>query len=119
MSSRPIEMVAARVVVALLLGALLGYAVGNSLNSDAERGRNLTLKQYVADFESHKEKLVSSEAPMGVSVVLGTIMVAVLFGVYELLVVGVGRALQAVSRRRSPGEPPPGLPPPPWNVSRR
>jgi len=113
------HMIGARVVVALLLGALLGYAVGNSLNSDAERGKALTLKQYVADFESHKEKLVSSEAPMAVTVVMGMIMVALLFGVYELLVFGVGKALATVAGRRSPREPPAGLPPPPWNLGRQ
>jgi len=113
------HMIGARVVVALLLGALFGYAVGNSLNNDAERGKTLTLKQYVADFESHKEKLVSSDAPMVVAVVMGMIMVALLFAVYEVLAFGVAKGLHAVAPRRSPGEPPGGLPPPPWNLSRR
>jgi len=112
------HMIGARVVVALLLGALVGYAIGNSLQSDAERGKTLTLKQYVADFESYKEKLVSSEAPMAATVVMGMIMVALLFAVYELFAFGVGKALQAVAPRRSPGEPPAGLPPPPWNLGR-
>jgi hypothetical protein len=111
-------MIGARVVVALLLGALLGYGVGKSLESDAERGKNLTLKQYVADFESYKEDLVSSEEPMAATVVVGMIMVALMFGTYELLAFGVGRVLQAVAPRRSPGEPPAGLPPPPWNLGR-
>jgi len=113
------HMIGARVIVALLLGALVGYAIGNSLQSDAERGKSLTLKQYVADFESYKEKLVSSDTPMAATVVMGMIMVALVFAGYELLAFGVGKVLQAVAPRRSRGEPPAGLPPPPWNLSRQ
>ena len=112
------HMIGARVVVALLLGALLGYVIGNSIESDAERGKTLTLKQYVADFETYKENLVSSEVPMAATVVVGMIIIALLFGVYELLAFGVATALHAVAPRRSPGEPPAGLPPPPWNLGR-
>ena len=112
------HVIGARFIVALLFGALLGYAVGNSLHEDAERGKTLTLKQYVADFESYKENLVSSDAPTAAAVVMGMIMVALLFGVYELLVFGVAKALHAVAPGRAPGEPPAGLPPPPWNLSR-
>ena len=113
------HMIGARIVLALLLGALLGYAIGNSMENDAERGKTITLKQYVADFESYKEELVSSEVPMAATVVMGMIIVVLLFGVYELLAFGVARALHAVAPRRSPGEPPAGLPPPPWSLGRQ
>jgi len=111
-------MIGARIVVALVLGALVGYAVGQSLHNDAERGKTLTLKQYVADFEKHKEDLVSSETPMAATIVMGMIMVALLFGVYEVLVFGVGKAFQALTGRGSSGAPPAGLPPPPWSLTR-
>lgn len=109
----------AKVIVALVLGALVGYAVGNSLANDAERGRTLTLKQYVADFDSYKEELASSNTPMGAAVVIGMIMVATVFGVYELLAFGLGKALAAIGGRGASGAPPAGLPPPPWELGRR
>ena len=111
-------MIGAKIIVALVLGALLGYAVGKSLHSDAERGKALTLKQYVADFESHKENLVSSDTPMAATVVMGVIMVGLALAFYELLALGVAKVLLAVAPRRAPREPPAGLPPPPWTVSR-
>ncbi len=94
------HIVGAKVVVALLLGVLLGYAIGNSLKRDAERGRALTMKQYVADFDRHKAKLETSEMPMALSLLSGVIMVATLFGVYELLAFGLGKALAAVTGGR-------------------
>ncbi len=79
--------------------------------SDAARGNSLTLKQYVADFENHKKELIKSDLPMPFSVVLGTLLIMLVFGFYELLVFGVDRLLGALDRRRSladqPGTPPP------------
>lgn len=89
----------ARLVVVILLGVATGYGVGASLAKDAATGRELTLKQYIADFESHKEKLVSSEMSMGVAIFVGVLMLVVVFGVYELLVLAADRVLQLVDRR--------------------
>jgi hypothetical protein len=109
--------VGARVIVAVVLGALLGYAIGASTKSDAERGRALTMKEYIADFDHHKAKLETSEVPMAVALISGVIMVAGLFGVYELLAFGLGKALAAVTR--GSGDAPIGGPPPPWGFDRR
>ena len=109
--------VGARVIVAVLLGALLGYAIGTSTKSDAERGKALTMKEYVADFDRHKAKLESSEMPMAVALISGVIMVAGVLGVYELLAFGLGKALAVVTRGSS--DAPVGGPPPPWGVDRR
>ena len=46
--------IVARVIVAVLLGIATGYAVGTSLASDAARGRALTMKEYVANFDEYK-----------------------------------------------------------------
>lgn len=100
----------ARLIVVILLGVATGYAVGKSVAKDAATGRELTLKQYIADFEKHKEELVSSDMPMWLAIISGVLMIVVLFGVYELLVLGVDRALQLVDRRSGvetrPGSPP-------------
>ncbi|HKC42003.1 MAG TPA: hypothetical protein VKC15_20840 [Gemmatimonadales bacterium] len=112
------HVVIARAIVALLIGGLLGYAVGTSLAGDSRRGRELTMKQYVADFDRYKAKLEKSEMPMTVAVISGVIMVAAVFGVYELLAFGLAKALAAITRPRSPGAPPDGLPPPPWTAGR-
>jgi anaerobic C4-dicarboxylate transporter len=93
----------ARLIVVILLGIATGYAVGKSLAKDAATGRELTLKQYIADFESHKEKLVSSDMSMGVAIFVGVLMLVVALGVYELLVFAVDKALARMDRR--PAEP--------------
>lgn len=89
----------ARVIVVILLGIATGYAVGKSLAKDAATGRELTLKQYIADFESHKEKLVSSDMPMGVAIVVGVLMLVIVFALYELLVFAVDKVLATMDRR--------------------
>lgn len=106
----PRKMVA-RMIVGVLLGLLTGYAMGKALAGDAERGGNLTLKEYIADFERHKGELVSSEMPMAVAVLSGLILLLGCLGVYELLAFAVDKALAALDRRRNvnaqPGTPPP------------
>lgn len=103
--------IVARVIVAVLLGIATGYTVGKSLAKDAAEGRELTLKEYIANFESHKEELTKSEMPMSLAVFSGILMVVLFFGVLEILVLGVDKLLALVDRRRSilsqPGTPPP------------
>ena len=109
--------VVARVIVVLLLGVLLGYGLDTSLKGDAERGKELTMKQYVADFDRYKAKLEKSDMPLAVALVSGVIMVTILFGVYELLAFGLGKGLAAMTRGSS--DAPSGGPPPPWGTDRR
>jgi hypothetical protein len=86
----------ARLIVVILLGVATGYAVGKSVAKEAATGRELTLKQYIADFESHKEELVSSDMPMWLAIISSVLMIVVLFGVYELLVRAADKALRAI-----------------------
>lgn len=95
------RMLIARVIVMVLFGIATGYGVGRSLASDAAKGRELTLKQYIADFESHKKELIGSEMPMALAVVVGVLMVVVFFGVYELFVLGVDKLLHLVDRPKN------------------
>jgi len=103
--------IVARLIVALVLGCVVGYAVGKSMASDAARGQSLTLKEYIADFENHKKELIKNDLPMPFSVVLGTLLIMLVFGLYELLVFGVDRLLAVLDRRRHVGVQP-GTPPP-------
>lgn len=92
----------ARGIVAVLLGIIVGYAVGRSLASDAERGRNLTMKAYIADFESHRAELVDNAMPMVAALVVGTLMVVVALAGYEVLALGVDKLLSLLDRQRAP-----------------
>lgn len=102
-----------RVIVALMLGLLCGYVIGKEMEKDAERWRTLTLKEYVSEFEAEKAKLTEAgDTPLAAMVLVGTLMVVVLFGIYELLVLGVDRLLRALDRRRTGAYEQPGTPPP-------
>lgn len=90
----------ARALVAILLGIATGYAFRISVAHDAAEAKQLTLKQYVADFEQHKQKLIQSDIPMAVAILSGVIFVVVVLGVYELLVWGCDRLLALVDRRK-------------------
>jgi len=102
----------ARVIVAVLLGIATGYAVGTSLASDAARGRALTMKEYVANFDEYKKHLMGNDSPMWAAVIAGVFMVVAAFAVYELLVWVVDKLLAALDRRRGSTAGQPGTPPP-------
>jgi len=93
------RMVLARLLVTLVIGLLIGVAVAKSLEADATRGRSLTMKEYIEEFDSHKEKLTAGEMPLGASIFVVTLMVMVALGLYELLVFGVDRLLGVFGRR--------------------
>ena len=103
--------IVARVIVALLFGIAMGYAIGRSLAGDAARGRALTMKEYVANFENYKNHLIGDATPIWAAILAGVFMVVVTFAIYELLVWVVDRVLAALDRRVSttdqPGAPPP------------
>ena len=105
--------IVARVIVAILLGLVIGYAAGVSVHDDVATGRALTLKEYIADFEHHKQELIDSGTSMAAMLLGGVIFLIALLGVYELLALGVEKALAVVDRRHAVGGPPPG-PPPSW-----
>jgi hypothetical protein len=102
----------ARIIVALLLGIAMGYAVGTSLAGDAARGRALTMKDYVDNFESYKSKLIGTGSPLWATIITVVLMVIVALAVYELLVWAVDRLLAALDRRRVSASDQPGTPPP-------
>lgn len=95
------RMLVARLIVMILFGLATGYAVGRSLANDAATGRELTLKQYIDEFESHKKDLVDSQMPMALAIFVGVLMIVVFFGVYELFVLGVDKALQLIDRPKN------------------
>lgn len=95
------QLLVAKMFIALAVALVVGYAVGVSTAQDAERGRSLTLKAYIADFERHKANLESSDMPMAAAVVAGVIMVVGTFGLYELLAFGLVKGYHAVRGRAS------------------
>ena len=86
-------------IVAVLLGIVAGYGVGQSMASDAARGRALTMKEYVANFDEYKNKLMGSGSPLWAAIIAGVFMVVAAFAVYELLVWVVDKLLAALDRR--------------------
>lgn len=94
-------LLSAKVIILLSAGVLVGYAIGVSLASDAAKGRTVTMKAYIADFETYKAKLASSEIPMPAAIVAGVVMILGTFGAYELLAFGLAKGFAAVGRRLS------------------
>lgn len=94
------RMVLARLLVTLVIGLLIGVAVAKSLEADATKGRSLTMKEYIEEFDSHKQKLTQGEMALGASIFVVTLMVMVALGLYELLVFGMDKLLGVFGRRR-------------------
>ena len=55
--------IVARVIVAVLLGIVAGYGVGQNMASDVARGRALTMKEYVANFDEYRNHLLGTPPP--------------------------------------------------------
>lgn len=105
------RMLPARLLVALVIGVIVGIAVGKSMQRDVAQGKTLTMKEYIEDFDHHKDDLLKGDMSMASAVVIGTLMVIAAFGLYELLVFALDRLLGVFWRRRDfagqPGTPPP------------
>jgi len=104
----PKPLLIAKIVVALIAGLAVGYGVGVSLRHEAAKGRALTMDQYVADFHRYKGNLESSETPMAVSLVLGTLMICGAFALYELFALGVAKGITVIARPSNLTLPPTG-----------
>jgi amino acid transporter len=87
-----------RSITVAIIGVALGYAIGLSVNRDAERGKALTREAYIAQFDAHKAQLEKSGGPMPLYVIIGVIMCVGVFGVYEGLSWGAERAISALGR---------------------
>ncbi|HEV2671525.1 MAG TPA: hypothetical protein VGU74_10550 [Gemmatimonadales bacterium] len=102
----------ARIVVTLVIGLVVGVLVGKSVQHDYEVGKNLTMKQYIADFDKYKHDLMKNDVPVVYDVVGGIVLVLLVIGLYELLVLGVDKLFGVFGRHRDvtvhPG------PPAPW-----
>lgn len=102
----------ARVIVAVLLGIVAGYGVGQSMASDVARGRALTMKEYVANFDAYRNKLMGNGSPLWAAIIAGVFMVLAAVAIYEGLVWVVDKVLAALDRRRVSATNQPGTPPP-------
>ena len=85
--------------IAVLAGLAIGYYMGVDLAHDGAKGKNLTMKEYVDDFESYKARLQSSPVPMSLSLFAGVVLTLVTFGTYELLAAGLAKGIAVIDRR--------------------
>src|SRR5882672_10157017 len=78
------NMFLAKSMVAVFLGAVLGYFIGNSLAADAEKGRTLTMDEYVDNFARYKADLESHTTKAGAFFAM-VILSLGFFALYEFL----------------------------------
>jgi hypothetical protein len=80
----------ARALVAANLGALLGFFVWLSAQSEARRGVKLTLAEYTANFESYRTELLDGgKLPLVGFAIFTAICALLAAGVYEVLARGL------------------------------
>jgi hypothetical protein len=85
----PKHLLVAKVIVVLAIGMVMGYAMGVSFAHDVTKAQTITKEAYVADFDRYKSDLESSDIPMAGTVVMGTVFAAGVFGIYELVSMGL------------------------------
>ena len=81
----PKHLLAGKFLAMLLLGALIGYLIGESMAADASRGASLTLDAYIENYDAYKAELMSSAAPMAGMLVGVTLFVIGGLVAYEAL----------------------------------
>lgn len=83
-----------KIFLVALSAGLLGYWFSIDSAAQFEKGKQLTLEQYTANFDQYKAKLLSPgriPVPLGIFAML--IVLAVFFGLYELLGLLLGLAI--------------------------
>jgi hypothetical protein len=101
----------ARVLVTVVIGLVVGVLVGKSTQHDYEVGKNLTMKEYIADFEKYKNDLMKNDVPLGYDIVGAVVLVLLVIGFYELLVFGVDKLFGLFDKRRGATAQPGARPP--------
>ncbi len=96
----------AKAIVAIAMGAAVGWFVHASLAQDAERGRSLTLAEYTADFTRYKEHLEASESTMAFVVGSLVLLSLGLFGLYEFASVLLSIVIRSVAGNQGPASSP-------------
>lgn len=75
-----------KILVVLITSGLFGYWFTLDSAAQFQKGKQLTLEQYTANFTQHKAKLMSNGTmPMPIGIFAMLIIFAVFFGLYELL----------------------------------
>ena len=85
----------AKAIVAVCLGALVGYFLMQNMNADVEKGRTLTMDAYMQDFPKYKAKLESHTSGAGAVIVMVFLAVG-FFGIYEFLSLLLARLIALV-----------------------
>lgn len=91
----------------ILLGVLVGTLIGESMAADAVRGAELTRDAYIANYETHKAELLSSDTPMAGMIVAGLLFVIGALVTYEALSVFCAWGVAWVAPGAKPEDPGP------------
>lgn len=98
----PRHRVAAKLIVLLVAGVGGGVLYHRSAVASFERYQTITLEEYAAGFDAYRASLYEEQYPLWGHVGMMVLVMAVLFGAYELTAVGLASVLGAVFPRRAP-----------------
>jgi hypothetical protein len=75
-----------KILVILISSGIFGYWFTLDSATQFQKGKQLTIEQYTANFDQYKAKLMSNRPmPMPLGIFAMLIVLAVFFGLYELL----------------------------------
>jgi hypothetical protein len=103
LSTRARSRFVAKIVVACAIGVTFAVFFNKSQLADYEKGQQLTLAQYTADFQVFKANLMEHHWPLAGDVALWIALLTVFLGIYELLSAGIATLLERLlPESRSP-----------------
>jgi hypothetical protein len=90
----------AKVITTCLIAVIIGVAFNKSELAEYQRGQQLTLAQYTANFEVFRTGLMEHHWPLVGDILLWLAALVLFFGVYELLTLGIAKALDQLFAKR-------------------
>lgn len=93
--------ITSRVLVFILLAFVIAWCFAQYSSDAYQKGTELTIDKYMKDFDSVKEELLSWKpyANYLYSLVVTSLGMAIIIGLYEFAVTGVSLLLQRILRR--------------------
>jgi hypothetical protein len=87
----------------ILVGAVVGYLIGQSMAADATRGAALTRDAYIENYDAYRADLLSSATPMAGVVAGGILFVIGALVTYEALSVFCAWGVAWIAPGAGPG----------------
>lgn len=99
--SKSAHQLMSKLIAILIIGGAIGYLLGWQAEQQIKTGQELTPSQHIENYQKTKDRLLRTPPPIFMNV-MGFVMFAILFGMYELLSFAIGLMLGKIIKPEEP-----------------